>query len=194
MSDDLQENRVEVLLKGERVRATGPLGAGPKPPPFSESGRGRWFAFALLGLLYMLMISVCMESFEPRVEWVDSGGKTMLEDRPVFWPLILFGMVGRMLSGLAAWFPSFTDPTRGVFKVPDSPPLRQRRLLFRVLYGGGLVMAVITLFNNLAFSDILGVVKAVVIAVLILAGITLLFRMALISFLSRLSVQIQRRR
>ena len=201
MSNESQDNKVDVLLKDEQRStrkvfiAAGSAGPGRGVrPPLPGDGRGRWLAAAFLGVLYVVLINVCAQSFEPRVEWVDGAGRTMLEDRPVFWPLILFAFLGRMLSGLVAWYPSFSDPTMGLFRVPDSPPLQKRRWLFRGLYGTGLGLALVTLVNNLAFSDVLGVVKAIALVVIILAGITLLFRMALLSFLSRLSVSIRQRR
>jgi hypothetical protein len=128
------------------------------------------------------------------VEWVDSAGRTMLEDRPVFWPLIVFALFGRLASAMVAWYPGFMDPTKGLLRVPDSPDLQKRRVLFRVLYVSGLVLATWTLFNNLAFADILGILRAVAIIGLILVGVTLLFRVALLSILSRMSANLNIRR
>ncbi len=204
MTHEPDDSRIEVLLKddGDRGRSPyqGPFerrsGGGPgQPRPFqSPNTRGRWVAAAVVGVLFLVMVNVFLQSFEPRVEWVDSAGRTMLEERPVFWPLVLFATLGRLLCGLVAWYPSFSDPTVGLFKVPDGPPLKRRRRLFRGLYFSGLALALVTLFNNLAFSDILGILRAVGLAVLILLGVTLLFRLAFASFLSRLSVNIQRGR
>lgn len=178
--------RVEILLKNEQT-----------PPPRPKmaaltNGYGRWMAVGFLALLYLMLFNIFQNSFEPRVEWVDSSGRTMLEDRPIFWPLIVFAIFGRFASAMVAWYPGFMDPTKGLLRVPDSPQLQRRRILFRILYGIGLIIATWTLFNNLAFADILGILRAVVLVGLILVGVALLFRVALMSILTRMSANIRR--
>ncbi|MEO1576520.1 MAG: hypothetical protein AAFU65_16365, partial [Pseudomonadota bacterium] len=125
MTHEPDDSRVEVLLKDDRgddrafiQTRTFRTGGPPPPGAMPSDGRGRWLAFGLLGLLYVVMLTVFLQSFEPRTEWVNDAGRTLLEDRPVFWPLIVFALLGRMLSGLAAWYPSFSDPTIGLFRVP----------------------------------------------------------------------------
>ncbi|MFK7887309.1 MAG: hypothetical protein AB8G16_10645 [Gammaproteobacteria bacterium] len=177
---------VEILLKDEHT---------PPPRPkmaAATGGYGRFIAIGLLAFLYLMLFNVFQQSFEPRVEWVDSNGRTMLEERPVFWPLIVFAIFGRFAAAMVAWFPAFMDPTKGLLRVPDSPELQKRRLLFRVLYVGGLVLATWTLFNNLAFADILGILRAVALVGLILVGVAFLFRVALLSILSRMSANVRR--
>lgn len=180
--------RVEILLKDDQT---------PPPRPkmaATANGYGRFFAIGFLALLYLMLLNVFQQSFEPRVEWVDSAGRTMLEDRPVFWPLIVFALFGRLAAAMVAWYPGFMDPTKGLLRLPDSPDLKKRRLVFRILYFGGLVLATWTLFNNLAFADILGVLRAIAIIGLILVGVTLLFRVAVLSILSRMSANLNIRR
>ncbi|MEM6638277.1 MAG: hypothetical protein AAF610_00105 [Pseudomonadota bacterium] len=179
---------MEVLLKSDRTGAH-----AARTGVVSGGDRGRWLAAVLLGFLYLVMLAVFSESFEARAEFVDAAGRTLLEDRPVFWPLILFALVGRLLCAIVAWYPSWSDPTYGLLAVPDSPPLRRRRRVFRVLYASGLAMALVTLINNLAIQDVMGVLSAIGFAFLFLVGISLVFRFALASFLSRLSVRARRR-
>jgi len=91
MTEKPNEPRVEILLKNRGPQGGARVGAMP-----SGDGSGRWFAFGALALLYIVMFVVFTDSFAPRVEWTDSAGRVLLEDRPVFWPLLLFAVIGRL--------------------------------------------------------------------------------------------------
>lgn len=187
MTDNSTHTRVEVILKSR-----GPDGRRiPDPAPVTR-GNGRLFAVAGLALLYLVMLIVFKESFAPRAEWVDSAGNTLLEERPVFWPLILFAVVGRLAVGLAVWYPDFFDPSKGFFPVGETRAIRHRRLLFKILYGFGLGLAAWTLVNNLALADVYGVARAIAIVLAIVLAVGLLARLAMVSLLSRLSAQLRR--
>ncbi|MFK8015684.1 MAG: hypothetical protein AB8G17_09620 [Gammaproteobacteria bacterium] len=182
MTEKPNEPRVEILLKNRGPAGNARVGAMP-----SGDGSGRWFAFGALALLYIVMLVVFTDSFAPRVEWTDSAGRVLLEDRPVFWPLLLFAVIGRLAVGMAVWYPRVFDPTKGFFPIQETPALRRRRTVFRVLYGLGLGLAVWTLLNNLALADIYDVLQAVATAVAIIVGVALLFRVALMSVLNRMA-------
>ena len=187
MTENPNEPRVEILLKNREPTGSGFVGTA------SADGNGRWFAFAALALLYAVMIMVFKDSFAPRAEWTDAAGHVLLEDRPVFWPLLMFAVLGRLAAGLAVWYPRFFDPTKGFFPVTETPALRRQRTIFRALYGVGLGLAVWTLFNNLALADIFDVFHAVGVAVAIMVGVALLFRVALMSMLNRMAANIRQR-
>jgi hypothetical protein len=187
MTDEPSTTRVEVILKSSSSRGQPPRG----PAPVAR-GNGRLFAFAALGLLYLIMLLVFKESFAPRAEWVDSAGRTLLEERPVFWPLVLFAVIGRLAVGLAVWYPDFFDPSRGFFPVRETRAIRHRRILFKVLYGLGLGLAAWTLVNNLALADVYGVARVIAIVLAIVLGVGLLARVAVVSLLSRLGSQMRR--
>ncbi len=187
MTEKPPEPRVEILLKSEQPGNARPASAARAVP-----GRRRWFAYVMLALVYALMLTVFNESFAPRVEWVDSAGRTMLEDRPVFWPLILFAVIGRLAVGHAVWFPDFFDPSRGFFPLKETPQLRRKRTIFRVLYAVGIGLGAWTLVNNLALADVYGIFRAVALVIAIVLVVSLVARVAVLSLLSRLSSQVRR--
>lgn len=161
----------------------------PEPGGF---GSGRILAIGTLALLYLMLLVVWKQSFTPRAEWIDSAGKVLLEDRPVFWPLLLFAVLGRLAAGLAVWYPRFFDPTKGFFPVVETADIRRRRTWFWALYATGLGLGAWTLVNNLALTDVLGVAKALAIAIAIVLGIALLARAAVLGALQRLAEQLRR--
>lgn len=188
MTEKTPEPRVEILLKSDQPGATRPAAAAP-----AVSGRRRWFAYGMLALVYALMLSIFNESFAPRAEWVDGAGRAVLEDRPVFWPLILFAVFGRMAVGHAVWFPDFFDPSRGFFPLQETPQLRRKRRIFQVLYAVGIGLGAWTLVNNLALADVYGIFRAVALVIAIILVVSVLARVAVLSLLSRLSTQMRRR-
>lgn len=188
MNQDERSTRVEILIKN-RARE-GYVEVNGNVP--QSSGSGRLIAMGALALLYFVLFSVWQQSFTPRAEWLDSAGRVLLEDRPVFWPLLLFAVLGRFATGLAVWYPRFFDPTKGFFPVAETRAIRRRRMVFWALYLLGLTLAAWTLVNNLALPDVLGVFKAAAIAVAIVLGIGLLARLAVMSALHRLSNQLRR--
>jgi hypothetical protein len=187
MNQEPSTHRVQILLHN-RVREGYVDSGGPGP----GGGAGRLWAIGALALLYVVMISVWTQSFTPRAEWQDTAGRVLLEDRPVFWPLLLFAVLGRFATGLAVWYPRIFDPTKGFFPVVETPSIRRRRVLFWCLYLAGLSLAAWTLVNNLALTDVLGVAKAVAIGAAIVLGIGLVARLAVLAALQRLANQLRR--